>query len=94
MGSVLEPARTGLIETSLPWRSVRDEMLHPGTPGVGEAVLLWHSQLNPAFLYLMPCLLSGFGPYPWCGFRLYPQRMTRCLIFPVVPVGLDPPLES
>ena len=60
-------------------------MLHPGAPGVGEAVSLrqhsQHSQLDPASLYLMLCLLSGFGPYP--------LQVTRCLTFPAAPAVLE-----
>ena len=94
-GSMLEPARTDLTEASRLQRSVRDEMLHPDAPGVGEAVLLWqHSQLNPASLYPTPCLLSGFGPCPLCGFRPYPLWVAGCLTFPAAPAGLDSQPES
>ena len=86
---------TGLIEASLLQRSVRDETLHPDAPGVGEAVSLQqHSQLDPASLYLAPCLLSGFGPCPLCSFKPYPLWVTRCLIFPTALVAFGSQLES
>ena len=95
MGSVLEPVRTDLTGASLPQRPVRGEMLHPDAPGVGEVVPVWqHSQLNPAFLYLVPCLLSGFGPCLLCSFGPYPLQVARCPTFPAALAGLDSQLES
>ena len=62
-----------------------DEALHPGIPGVGEAASLRQTcYFNPASLYLVPCLLSGFDPL----------QVTSCPTFPVALADFDSQLES
>ena len=82
-----EPARTDLIEASLPWKPETNEVPHPSAPGVGEVALLrQHHQLVLSSLYFVACLLFGFGPYPlW---------LTGCPAFPAAPVVLDSQRES